>query len=215
MKLPSCLFWTVSFSILTSTHLVFAAISPVHGVVEKISKDSITITSALGTLTAPIGPKMQFVKRVPSDLSKITAKSYVGVTTVKQPDGKEMATEIHIFPENMRGANEGSFMMETAAPATPKNRMTNGTVAAAHMKKTMRPSRMTNGTVEKKEGSSSMLVQFKGGQTEVVIPEKVTVTELVVTDERPAAGAQISFIPEKKNDGSYTTSRINLLNTTK
>jgi len=38
-----------------------------------------------------------------SDLSKVQEKTFIGVTTVKQPDGSERATEIHIFPEELRG----------------------------------------------------------------------------------------------------------------
>jgi hypothetical protein len=57
--------------------------------------------------------------RAPSDLSKVTEKSFIGVTTLKQPDGSERATEIHVFPEELRGLGEGSRMMATVPPNTP------------------------------------------------------------------------------------------------
>jgi hypothetical protein len=37
--------------------------------------------------------------------------SFVGVTSVPQPDGAQRATEIHIFPEELRGTGEGSYLM--------------------------------------------------------------------------------------------------------
>ena len=56
--------------------------------------------------------------RVPSDLSRVTSTSFVGITSVKQADGTELAKEIHIFPAELRGAGEGSNMIR-GRPAAP------------------------------------------------------------------------------------------------
>ncbi len=55
----------------------------------------------------------------------------MGVTSVKQADGTELATEIHIFPEELRGLGEGSYMMNLTAGGD-NNRMTNGRFCLAH-----------------------------------------------------------------------------------
>lgn len=214
MKSEPALFWTLGplifMCIFMYTRLGFA-VSPIRGTVEKISKDSITIDSSLGKIKTKLSPEVQFFKRIPSDLSRVSSKSYVGVTTIKQADGKDVATEIHIFPEHMRGTNEGSFMMENSDHVSTKDRMTNGTVTSAQIKTKMLPSRMTNGTVGKIDGSSTMVVHYKGGELTIMIPDNVIVTEVVTTQERPPAGAPIAFLPEKKSDGSYTTSRITII----
>jgi hypothetical protein len=45
-------------------------------------------------------------------LSYVTSTSYVGVASTEQADGKEVAKQIIIFPEELRGAAEGSVVRE-------------------------------------------------------------------------------------------------------
>ena len=67
------------------------------------------------------------------------------MTTVKQADGTEQATEIHIFPEELRGLGEGSRMMTPAANGDG-NRMTNGNASVSRTTNGGAPqSRMSNG----------------------------------------------------------------------
>src|SRR5213075_1177497 len=95
--------------------------------------------------------------RSASTLANVKDNTFIGVTTVKQPDGSERATEIHIFPEELRGLGEGSRMMTPATSGGGGNRMTNGNVSA---------SRMSNGTVAGANGST-LAVQFAGGSQNV------------------------------------------------
>ena len=52
---------------------------------------------------------------VPGDLSHLKDTNFVGVTSVKQPDGTERASAIGILPEELRGVGEGSYMMKQGA----------------------------------------------------------------------------------------------------
>ena len=49
-------------------------------------------------------------------MSHVTSTSFVGVTSVKQADGTELAKQINIFPAELRGIGEGSNML-TRHPA--------------------------------------------------------------------------------------------------
>jgi hypothetical protein len=44
----------------------------------------------------------QVYRDIPSDLAHVNSASFVGVTSIKRPDGFESAKEIHIFPEELR-----------------------------------------------------------------------------------------------------------------
>src|SRR5207244_3737747 len=79
-----------------------------------------------------LGSSLKMYKRTPSDLARVNSESFVGVTSVKQPDGSERATNINIFPEELRGIGEGSYLMNpNPAQSASSSRMTNGTVARA------------------------------------------------------------------------------------
>jgi hypothetical protein len=139
---------------------------------------------------------------MPSDLSHVTSSSYVGVPSVQQADGTELAKQVIIFPKELRGAAEGS--VPTDAPgATTHSRMTNGSVskpAASH-------SRMTNGSVEKGTGST-LVVRYQDGSQTISIPAGVPVT--LVAKEKVTLGAgDVIYAPtEKLPDGTLTTNKI-------
>jgi hypothetical protein len=54
-------------------------------------------------------------------LADIADNTFVGATAVKDRDGRWQATEVHIFPESMRGAGEGHYAWDL-----PESTMTNG-----------------------------------------------------------------------------------------
>jgi hypothetical protein len=149
-----------------------------RGVVLEMTSEALTIQGPDGPAKVTIDSSFNVYASTPSDLAHVKDASFVGVTPVKQPDGSEMAKEIHIFPEAMRGTGEGSRMMTPILGAAPgENRMTNGIVASAQA---ATPSRMTNGTVGQKtdSGAMTMSVAYKEGTQTITIPANVTVTEL-------------------------------------
>jgi hypothetical protein len=54
-------------------------------------------------------------------LADITDGTFIGATAVKDRSGRWQATEVHIFPESMRGAGEGHYAWDL-----PDSTMTNG-----------------------------------------------------------------------------------------
>src|SRR5438132_8939950 len=102
-----------------------AGITPVRGVVTSVSGDVLTVNSQTGPVKIHLGRALKLYKRTPSDLAHVNSESFVGVTSVKQPDGSERATNINIFPEELRGIGEGSYSMNpNPAQSASSSRMT-------------------------------------------------------------------------------------------
>src|SRR2546423_11255795 len=104
----------------------------VRGTVVSVSANQLVLKSDTGIVTVGLTQPFHLYVRAPSDLSRVKESSFVGVTSVKQPDGSERATEIHVFPEELRGVGEGSRMMAPNTRAAA-SRMTNGKVSASRM----------------------------------------------------------------------------------
>src|SRR6185312_2052712 len=134
-------------------------ISGVKGKLQKVTSDTLDIQTAKGLEHVKTKQPLTTYGRESSDLSHVNSQSFVGVTSVKQPDGKEQAKEIHIFPPELKGAGEGSNMMDQAS----QSRMTNGSVSSTG-------SRMTNGTVQKQGGGETIVVQYQNGSQTITVP---------------------------------------------
>jgi hypothetical protein len=149
---------------------------------------------------------LQVYDRTPSDLSHVKDSSFIGVTTVKQADGSERATEIHIFPNELRGMGEGSRIM---SPSTGGggNRMTNGSVSSSRMTNgSVASSRMSNGTVANATGST-LVVQYPGGSQNVTVPAGTPVTEIKAVSKQLAAGDRVVIVAKKQSDGSLVSTQ--------
>jgi hypothetical protein len=178
----------------------------IRGTVVSTSANALVIKSDTGNVTVATTQPFHLYSRAPSDLSQVKEKTFIGVTTVKQPDGSERATEIHIFPEELRGLGEGSRMMAPATGASG-SRMTNGNVSQSRMTNgTASQSRMSNGNVSSTNGSS-LVVQYAGGSQNVTVPPNTPVTELKLVSKNLAAGDQVAVLAKKNPDGSLTTDK--------
>jgi len=146
----------------------------------------------------------------PATLADVKDNTFIGVTTVKQPDGSERATEIHIFPEELRGLGEGSRMMNGGGGGGGGNRMTNGAVSNSRMTNgTATASRMSNGNVANSTGST-LEVQYAGGSQKVTVPPNTRVTQLKPVSKQLAAGDQVVVTAKKAADGTLSTNRVML-----
>ncbi|HVS61189.1 MAG TPA: DUF5666 domain-containing protein [Gemmatimonadaceae bacterium] len=177
-----------------------------RGTVTSVSANQLVLKSDTGAVTVTLAQPFHFYSRAPSDLSHVKESSFIGVTTVKQPDGSERATEIHVFPEELRGLGEGSRMMAPDTSAGP-SRMTNGNVSASRMTNgTASQSRMSNGNVSSTDGSS-LVVQYAGGSQNVKVPPNTPVTELKLASKNLAVGDQVAVLAKKAPDGSLTADK--------
>jgi hypothetical protein len=175
-----------------------------RGTVASVSANQLVLKSDTGSVTVALVQPFHLYVRAPSDLAHVKENSFIGVTTVKQPDGSEKATEIHVFPEELRGIGEGSRMMSPSAGAS---RMTNGNVSQSRMTNgTASQSRMSNGNVSSTNGSS-LVVQYAGGSQNVTVPPNTPVTELKLSSKGLAAGDQVAVVTKRAPDGSLTADK--------
>ena len=177
-------------------------LSGVLGKIQAFTGSSLDVATASGVVHVKVTQPLATYKQIPSDLSHVTSNSYVGVPSVQQADGSELAKQVIIFPEELRGAAEGSVLLD-APGATTHSRMTNGSVskpAASH-------SRMTNGSVEK-GGGSSLVVRYQDGSQTISIPPGVPVTLVAKVPVTLGAGDVIYAPTEKLPDGTLTTNKI-------
>jgi len=169
----------------------------ISGTVERASAGELAIKPRTGSdiMTVKLVQPFHLYARVPGDLSHLKDTSFVGVTSVKQPDGTERASAIGILPEELRGVAEGSYMMNTPAGATP-SRMTNGAVSQ---------SRMSNG-IAKREEASTLTVQYQGGVQKITVPADTPVNEYQLTATEPVVGDRVFVLARKASDGSLSSS---------
>jgi hypothetical protein len=181
------------------------AVPPLSGVIGKVQSvtdSSIDVQTGSGVVHVNIKQPLTTYKQIPSDLSHVASTSYIGVASTEQPDGKEVAKQVIIFPEELRGAAEGSVLTDPPGAIT-HSRMTNGSVsspAASH-------SRMTNGTVQKGSGTT-LVVQYQDGSKTISVPANVAVTQVAREKVTLAAGDTIYLTTDKLPDGTLTTDKI-------
>jgi hypothetical protein len=176
---------------------------PLAGVLGKIqsfSGSSLDVATPSGVVHIAVTQSFATYKQVPSDLSHVTSNSYIGVASVQQADGTELAKQVIIFPEELRGAAEGSVLLD-APGATTHNRMTNGSVTGASH------SRMTNGTVQN-GGNSTLVVRYQDGSQTISIPASVPVVLVAKEAVTLNAGDTIYAATGKLPDGMLTTDKI-------
>ena len=182
--------------------------SPSAGVIGKVRSftgSSVDVQTPSGVVHVDVKQPLTTYKQIPSDLSHVTSTSYVGVASTEQADGKEVAKQIIIFPEELRGAAEGSVLTDPPG-ATTHSRMTNGSVSrppASH-------SRMTNGTVQKGSGTT-LVVQYQDGSKTISVPASVAVTEVAPEKVTLAAGDTIYLTTDKLPNGTLTTNKVLLI----
>ena len=181
-------------------------LSGVKGKLQSFTASSLEILTQSGPVHVTVRQPLTTYKQIPSDLSHVTSTSFVGVASIRQANGTELATQIKIFPPELRGAGEGSYMMDAAPGAMTHSRMTNGSVS----RPAMSHSRMTNGTVQKGSGTT-LVVHYQDGAQTVSIPPNVPVTEVAPERVMFAVGDTVYAVTEKLPNGTLATNRVFLI----
>jgi hypothetical protein len=165
--------------------------SRIRGAIESVDGDTLTVKSREGEdvkLHVPGNVGVTGVAKV--SLADIKVGSFIGATSVPEPDGTEKAVEIHVFPENMRGTGEGSRPYDLR----PKSSMTNATV---------------DRTTAAANDGQSLTLKYKGGEKKVLIGPDTPVVTFVPGDKSELkAGAQVIAFATKRPDGSLEARRV-------
>jgi len=191
-----------------AAHATAQPVPPISGVlgqVKSVTHDSVEIQTKPGVVSLDIAQPLTMYRQIPSDLSHVTSDSYVGLASEKQANGVQVAKQILIFPAELRGAAEGSVLLDPPAGAATQSRMTNGTVsrpAAASAQ-----SRMTNGVVQKGSGAT-LVVRYQGGSQTVSVPANVPVTQVAAGSVTLEAGDTVFAVTVSQANGKLATSKI-------
>jgi outer membrane lipoprotein SlyB len=109
---------------------------------------------------------------------------FVGIVGMPQPDGTQKAVEIHIFPEAMRGSNEGH---------RPWDLMPNST--------------MTNANIESAVASADgqeLVLKYKDGEKKFIVPANIEVVMFAPATAADLKPGEKVFVPgaKKMPDGT-------------
>lgn len=187
--------------------------SVVRGTITDVSDSVLTLSTSNGAVRVAVVQPIKVYTSEPGDLSRVGDRSFVGVTSVTDPDGTQRATEIHVFPEELRGLGEGSRPMASQATGA-RSTMTNGSVANSRM--TNGAARMTNGAARMTNGTSrgaangTMTVAYNGGSQTITVPAGVTVTVIAPTSARPTPGTSVIVPASKQPNGGLRATLVML-----
>src|SRR5258708_35542704 len=137
----------------------------VRGTIQSLDGEVLTVATSPGSMRVRLAPSTTVATIVQSDRAHITEGSFLGITSVADPDGSQRAVEVHVFSEAMRGTGEGSYGWDWPG-VSRSSKMTNGTAVVSKMTNgTVSRSKMTNGTVTAQAGASSLKLQYKNGMS--------------------------------------------------
>lgn len=177
-----------------------AGFTGVLGGVSKLSDTLLELATGDKPLFIKLTDSFHIFAPSPSSLSNVKSSEYVGVISKKQTDQPDQAQKVLILPEELRGLNEGSFMLPGEKDGDSGSRMTNGSAADTS---DGGGSRMSNGSVSG-SGGTSLTLQFQGHSRTVNVPAGTPVVEYKLTTRRPSPGDKI-FVLVKKGEHDMLT----------
>jgi len=197
-------------SILVTTAYAQGTVQRIGGDIVAIDGNHLEMKSRAGeTVNITLAAKVNVSARSKADLSSIAPGAFVGTTALPQGDGTLKATEVHVFPESMRGTGEGHRPMDSTSGST----MTNATVTTVNRRPST-GSTMTNATVSNVAdggGARTMKLSYKGGEQTVVIPSGTPIVMIEPGDRGLLVpGAHVVVSATKQLDGTLVSDRISV-----
>jgi hypothetical protein len=186
----------------------------IRGTVKDVSANVLIVATRTGPVGIHLEPGTRFVTIVRSDREQITSGSFLGITSIAQPDGSQRAVEIHVFPEQMRGTGEGSRAWDLPARDGKTSTMTNGTAVSSKMTNgTVSSSKMTNGTVSAQGSGSSLTLRYNdggsGGSQRITIPDGIPIVALEPGQSADVrVGAHVFVIAHWSPGGTLVADRV-------
>lgn len=162
----------------------------VRGSIQSLSGQDLTIVTREGpTMAIKLADPVRVVAVAKATLADIKPGSYVGIAAMPRPDGSQMAIEVLIFPEAMRGAGEGHRPWDLM----PESTMTNATVAE----------------VVSKVSGPVLTLKYKEGDKAITVPPEAPIVTFVPADRgdiKPGVGIFTSVT--KSPDGTASTASV-------
>ena len=174
------------------------------GNVVKFSDKEVEIATNDKPLVIKLTDSLHVYAPSPSSLANVKSSAYIGVVSKKQTNQPDQAAQVLILPEELRGLNEGSFMLPADKDAESAGRMTNGSASGVA---NGGASRMSNGSVAGAD-TTSLTLQYQGHSRTVNVPPNTPVVEYKVSSKKPAPGDKIFVLVKKGEHDTLTGSKI-------
>jgi hypothetical protein len=172
------------------TAMAQTAPTRLRGTIKAIDGNSATIATREGSnVTVKLADNWAVLQVSPMSIGDIKENSFVGIASLKGPDGTLNALEVLVFPEAARGSNEGHYPWDLQ----PDSMMTNATVA----------------TVAKASDGETLTLKYKDGTQTIRVKPGTPIVTFAPADRAEAkAGAKVFLAATKAADGSLTAARI-------
>ena len=164
-----------------------------RGTIAAIDGNTLTVATREGaTAKVALADKWAVALVAPLSLADIKEGGFVGVASMKKPDGTLEALEVLVFPEAARGSNEGHYPWDMQ----PESLMTNANVSK----------------VVKSGDTQTLTLAYKGDGTQTIHVGKdvPVVTFLPGTQADAKVGAKVFIGAAKAADGTLTAGRVNV-----
>lgn len=161
-----------------------------RGSIAAIDGKTATIATREGT-TVPLklADNWSVMLVSPLTLADVKQGSFVGIASVKGPDGTLNALEVLVFPEAARGSNEGHYPWDLQ----PESLMTNATVS----------------TVASASDGQTLTLTYKDGSQTIKVKPGTPIVTFAPGDRADAkVGAKVFLGAAKAADGSLTATRL-------
>jgi hypothetical protein len=147
----------LALALAAATAALAQAPERVRGTIAAFDGKALSVTDARGApAQVTVGEKTEIVFAKPIALSEIKAGDFLGVTSMKQGDGKLIAYEVRRFPKPL---NPGHRPFDGRDDQT----MTNATV----------------GAVVQATSGRELTMTYEGGAQKITVPENASVSTLV------------------------------------
>lgn len=185
----------------------------IRGTVQNLDGQVLTLATATGSVRVQLDQSTKVATLVQSSRDHISGGSFLGITSVAEPDGSERAVEIHVFPEDMRGTGEGSYPWDLPGAGGGASRMTNGTAAASRMTNgTVAGSTMTTGTLTAEAPGSVVTLQYKAGASSgsrsITIPPGIPIVAIELGDAADLPPDAHVFVVAHRSGRSLIADRV-------
>ena len=174
------------------------------GNVVKYADNEVEITTKDKPLVIKLTDSLHIYAPLPSSLANVKSSAYIGVISKKQTGQPDQAIQVLILPEELRGLNEGSFMLPADKDAKSAGRMTNGSASDVD---NSGASRMSNGSVAQAD-TTSLTLQYQGHSRTVNVPPNTPVVEYRVSGKKPNPGDKIFLLVKKGDHDTLVSSKI-------
>jgi hypothetical protein len=178
------------------------------GNVVKFSDTEVEIATTDKPMFIKLTDSLHIFAPSPSSLANVKSSAYIGVISKKQANETDQAVQVLILPEELRGLNEGSFLLPADKSADKDaesgGRMTNGSASDVAGSG---DSRMSNGSVAGAD-ATSLTLQYQGHSRTVNVPANTPVVEYKVSGKKPSPGDKIFVLVKKGDHDSLTGYKI-------